>query len=180
MNKKITILGWKREYEHIQPLLNMCEKLSYELSKMNYAIVTGGGDGFMKAANKGAFANNKLSSYAYSMAGLGEGESNIYTLPSNHYYCENFTTRKSILCGSTDCLIYFPGGIGTLDEFMDTINLYKTNMRQPKPIILVGTSYWLSLKKWFEDNKQDWPSKFITLISDDMDEILIKVRSELN
>ena len=72
-----------------------------------------------------------------------------------------------------DVLLYFPGGIGTLDEFMDFVNLQKTNfLTKRTPIILVGTKYWGSLKQWFEINNVDFPENHITLISEDYNEIM--------
>ena len=71
--------------------------------------------------------------------------------------CENFPIRKEKIMHNKDALLFFPGGIGTLDEFMDFINLQKTNFLTKKtPIILVGNQYWLSLKNWFEINNIDF------------------------
>ncbi len=165
---RITILGWKRD--KMPDLIKLCEDLSYELAKMNFAVVTGGGGGFMEAGNKGAFKYDKTKSISYGVDRLNEV--NFYTPPKNKYICENFAVRKSMLLDTSECLIFFPGGVGTLDEFMDTINLYKTGHRQIKPIICVGNKYWGTLRDWFKMNDQDFPDKYVSLITEDIKEIL--------
>jgi uncharacterized protein (TIGR00730 family) len=172
---RITILGWKRN--RLSDLLKLCEDLSYELAKLNFTVVTGGGGGFMEAGNKGAYNFDQNKSVSYGVNGLNE--CNPHTPLSSLYLCENFAVRKSMLLDTSDCLIFFPGGIGTLDEFMDTINLYKTGFRKVKPVICVGDKYWRSLKKWFEDNGQDFPDKYISLISEDLNEILKFIKNKL-
>jgi hypothetical protein len=172
---RITILGWKRD--RMPELLKLCEDLSYELAKLNFTIVTGGGGGFMEAGNKGAYKFDKNSSISYGVKKLNE--INFSTIPKNKYICENFAIRKSMLLDTSSCLIFFPGGVGTLDEFMDTINLYKTKNREIKPIICVGNTYWNSLRDWFNLNKMDFPNEYISLISEDLDEILNFVKINL-
>jgi uncharacterized protein (TIGR00730 family) len=165
---RITVLGWKRN--RMPELLKLCEDLSCELAKMDFIVITGGGDGFMRAANKGAYDIDKNKSISYGVYGLQEV--NNYTDTKYKFICENFAVRKSMLLDASDCLIFFPGGVGTLDEFMDTINLYKTSMRRVKPIICIGNKYWNSLKDWFHMNEQDFPSQYVSLISEDLNEIL--------
>lgn len=172
---RITILGWKRN--KIYELLKLCEDLAYELVKLNFTIVTGGGGGFMEAGNKGAYKYDKERSVSFGVNGLQE--INDYTTKNNKYMCENFAIRKSMLLDSSDCLIFFPGGVGTLDEFMDTINLYKTGFRKIKPIICIGNKYWKSLKHWFEINEQEFPSKYVSLISEDLEEILNFIKNTI-
>jgi predicted Rossmann-fold nucleotide-binding protein len=133
--------------------------------------------GFMEAGNKGAYKYDKNKSISYGVYGLQEV--NEYTSKNNNYMCENFSIRKSMLLDTADCLIFFPGGVGTLDEFMDTINLYKTGFRKIKPIICTGNKYWKSLKDWFETNRQDFPSKYVSLISEDLDEILDFIKNTI-
>lgn len=173
---RISFLGWKRN--NMPELLQLCEKLAYELAKLNFTIVTGGGDGFMGAGNKGAFKYDKNLSVSYGVQNLAEV--NEYTTVKNTYVCENFAIRKSMLLDTSVCLIFFPGGVGTLDEFMDTINLYKTKNRTPKPIICVGNKYWNTLKNWFEINQQEFPNKYVSLVSEDLDEILNYIKTNIS
>ena len=172
---RITILGWKRN--KMPELLKLCEDLSYELAQLNFTIVTGGGGGFMEAGNKGAYKVDTNKSVSFGVINLDE--INNFTISTNKYICETFAIRKSMLMDTASCLIFFPGGVGTLDEFMDTINLYKTNMREVKPIICIGNKYWNSLKDWFILNGQDFPIKYVSLISEDLNEILSFIKTNL-
>ena len=78
---RITILGWKRD--RMPELLKLCEELAFELAKMNFAVVTGGGGGFMEAGKHSVKFNAKdFTSGVY-----------FYTIKA-----DNFTsTRKMML-----------------------------------------------------------------------------------
>ena len=166
----ITIFGWKRE--KLTKLLNECELISYNLSKEGNNIYTGGGGGFMKAGNKGAFKYNPNQSNAISVKTIygKEGKEN------NYYYNDKFELentmkeRKFKLFNNKDLYIYFPGGIGTLDEFMDLMNLFKTKEVNSKPVILYGRKYWSSLVDWFDLNNMNFPHEYITSIVDNTQE----------
>lgn len=173
----VGILGWKRE--KLPDLLNLCEKISTDCAKKGDIIFTGGSTGFMGSGNKGAFLVNKNSSIGYGCKCIMTREPhNNYILLKNYEMCENFPIRKEKIMHDKDALLFFPGGIGTLDEFMDFVNLQKTNFLTKKtPIILVGNQYWLSLKNWFEINNIDFPNEYITLISEDYNEIIKTLNS---
>lgn len=168
----IGILGWKRD--KLSNLLLLCEKISADCSKKGDIIFTGGSTGFMDAGNKGAYSINKNNSIGFGCKCILDREPyNNYILPKNYEICDTFNKRKEKIMHGKDLLLFFPGGIGTLDEFMDFINLQKTGFLSKKtPIILIGNQYWNSLKQWFIINNVDFPNDFITLISEDYNEII--------
>ena len=167
---KAVILGWKREY--LTKYLDDCEKICYNLAKKNYTIVTGGGDGFMMAANKGAFECNKTKSIGISVESIVniERNKNHYYLNDNFHVAKNFAERKFELYKDADLIVFFPGGMGTLDEFTEILNLMKTNEYKKVPIILHGKKYWTSLIKWFGENGIKFPNHLISKITDDIDD----------
>lgn len=127
----------------------------------------------MNSANKGAFLVDKNLSIGITMDILDkEQEQNPNILEKNIHLYDTFADRKKHLMHFSDCNIFFPGGMGTLDEFTDILNLYKTDAIEKKNVYLVGEKYWNSLKEWFRFNQIKWPDKFITLITDDIDDIL--------
>lgn len=169
--KEITIFGWKREY--LPKMLKECEKLSAKIANHDIMIVTGGGGGFMESGNKGAFEVNQELSKGIILPFLDENR-NIYMLEKNVIVAENFAERKKYLIENKEAFIFFPGGMGTQDEFTEVLNLYKTkeiSLKNQKPIYLYGKDYWCNLCKWFLKNTKSWPFDKITMITDDIDEI---------
>ena len=173
----VGILGWKRE--KLPELLKLCKNISSECSKKGDIIFTGGSSGFMGAGNQGAFIINRNNSIGYGCKCIIDREPhNNFILKKNYEMCETFHERKAKIMHNKDVLLFFPGGIGTLDEFMDFINLQKTGYLTRKThVILVGNEYWNTLKNWFEINNVDFPHQHITLISENFNEIIQTLNS---
>ncbi|WP_448873052.1 LOG family protein [Desulfobulbus propionicus] len=115
------------------------------LTRMNLAIITGGGPGIMEAASRGCFEAGGTS------VGL-----NII-LPReqhpNHYQNRSLTfryffIRKLMFVRYAMAYVIFPGGFGTMDEFFESLTLIQTKKIRRFPIILFGTSYWQGLLDW--------------------------------
>ncbi|MCL2789370.1 MAG: TIGR00730 family Rossman fold protein [Desulfobulbus sp.] len=115
------------------------------LTKMNLAVITGGGPGIMEAASRGCFEAGGTS------VGL-----NII-LPReqhpNHYQNRSLTfryffIRKLMFVRFAMGYVIFPGGFGTMDEFFESLTLVQTRKIRRFPIVLFGTSYWQGLIDW--------------------------------
>lgn len=124
------------------------KKLAGLLAKAKFAVVTGGGPGIMEAANRGAF-EAKGESIGINIQ-LPEGERRneyVKKAVSFHY----FFTRKVMFSFACQAYVFFPGGLGTLDEFFEMITLVQTK-KLPKPVfvIAVGKEYWAPLLDWLE------------------------------
>ena len=52
--------------------------------------------------------------------------------------------------------VLLPGGLGTLDEFFETILLIQTHKIHPFPVILVGSDYWSRLLEWMKEVVLQW------------------------
>ena len=123
------------------------EELASRLAKKGFSIITGGSAGVMQAANKGAFEAGGVS------VGL-----NI-NLPDTQYYnpyltekfsFDHFFVRKVMLTYASEVYVYFPGGLGTLNEFFEIITLVQTGKIRKVPLILFGREYWTPLLSFFE------------------------------
>ena len=166
----ISIFGWKRY--NLQEYLEKCYQLSKKLAKNNYTIFTGGGSGYMEKGNKGAYDVDPSKSIAIIPKVLNNIEK-----PNNYIgkliVVPTFAERKKLLMENKKAIIFFPGGMGTIDEFTELLNLLKTGELKYKPLIyLVGTKYWDSLKEWYIKNTNTWPEKYITLITDNIEDII--------
>ena len=164
---KAVVLGWKRD--HLSEYYDDCKSICYNLAKEGYDVVTGGGSGFMNIANKGAFDFDKNKSYGISVECL-KNEHNENVIDKNFKVTKDFSERKKELIKGYDIVIFFPGGMGTLDEFTEVMNLLKTKELEFKTVILYGYKYWNSLISWFEFNKISFPHNYITGIVDSVNE----------
>ena len=123
------------------------EELARRLSKKGFAIITGGSDGVMQAANKGAFEAGGAS------VGLNINleNSQVYNpYLTEKFGFDHFFVRKVMLTYASEAYIYFPGGFGTLDEFFEIATLVQTKKIRKVPIILYGKAYWEPLLAFIE------------------------------
>ncbi|MDO8579422.1 MAG: TIGR00730 family Rossman fold protein [bacterium] len=109
------------------------------VEELKYAVVTGGGQGVMEAANRGAFeAGGK--SVGMNIVLPHEQKMNQYLTAHMRFYY--FFVRKVALTFSAEVFIFFPGGFGTLDEFFELVTLVQSGKIARVPIICVGREYW--------------------------------------
>jgi len=127
------------EYYH------MAYEFGKKLSETNVSIITGGGPGIMDAALCGAqeFDGGKN---CLGIAVLGVDEYFSSACPS--IFLPNFEMRKWLLVHYSSAFIIFPGGIGTLDELTEVLNLIKVKKISKMPIILISADYWKPFIDW--------------------------------
>ncbi|MEK7642321.1 MAG: TIGR00730 family Rossman fold protein [Patescibacteria group bacterium] len=173
-SKSVTFFGSARIEEN-SPYYQKARALASRITReLHYAVVTGGGPGIMEAANRGAYEAGG-NSIGLTIELPEEQVNNPYLTDflGFHY----FFSRKVCLSFSAEAYLFFPGGYGTLDEFLEILTLVQT-MKIPKaPIVLVGSEYWndfhtLINKKLLESGYIDIEDTSIYKITDDDDEIL--------
>jgi len=47
--------------------------------------------------------------------------------------------------------VIMPGGLGTLDELTEVLNLIETQKMRPFPVILFSSEYWRGFLDWLKD-----------------------------
>lgn len=147
--KTVAILGASKETPENAPFIKMAHDVSRELVKLGYNIVTGGGQGVMKAANEGAWDADPSKSFAV----------NVRAWPEKHDR-QIFNELADVNTGAerTDLFrkiaknwIVFPGGPGTLQELSvgGESKYYGVN---PAPdMTLVGKKFQKPLFDYFKN-----------------------------
>lgn len=140
----VTIYGATVAHE-ADPMAQAAASLGRALAERGVSVITGGGPGIMEAANRGAFeAGGRSVGLAIE---LEEPQPlNQYTTIGLQF--RYFFVRKVMLVKYASAFVFFPGGLGTLDEFFETTNLIATGKLREFPVILFGRSYWTGLLDW--------------------------------
>ena len=121
-------------------------ELAGRLAKKGFAIITGGSNGIMEAANKGAYDAGGAS-VGLNVRLEDNQQTNQYVTDSMTF--EHFFVRKVMLTFASEVYIYFPGGYGTLDEFTEILTLVQTHKIKKVPIVLFGADFWNPIVELF-------------------------------
>ena len=110
--------------------------------KQSYYICSGGGPGMMEAANKGAsLAGGK--SVGLNISIPTEQFPNPYISEDLKFEFHYFFIRKFWFVYLAKALVIFPGGFGTMDEWMEVLTLIQTHkITKQLPIVVYGSEYW--------------------------------------
>ncbi len=128
-------------FEHAQ-------KMGKVIGKNEHAILTGGGTGIMEAANTGATQASAPSiGFRAELLKWQHITKPIYTHTASFHF---LFVRKFFMSIKSEALLFYPGGMGTLDELFEYATLMQTNITDKVPIICVGKKYWEGLFKWMK------------------------------
>jgi len=137
-DKTVTIFGSARKPQD-DSITIWAYELAKRLASEGYAVVTGGGNGVMEAANKGAYDAGG-DSVGLNILLPHEQALNDYT--TANFQFQHFFGRKVAMTLDASAYVYFPGGFGTLDELFEVLALEETFKIPKAPIILVGKEFW--------------------------------------
>ena len=148
----VTIFGGHilpKKFQHLKKEIN---EIAYQLVICDMMIMTGGGGGIMKQAHQGAcraFAQTKeLACIGISVKGLDESRGEVSCQDRLYMTTHTFFARKWILMSFSKVFFVFPGGFGTLDEFVEMMTLLKVNRLDKRKIVLYNKSYWQGFLSW--------------------------------
>jgi len=140
-----------------------------EDTKTHLAVCTGGGPGFMEAANKGAFEVEGAKSMGMGISLPFEPGLNPYVQPELGFEYHYFFTRKFWMVYPCLGLVVAPGGFGTLDEMFEVLTLKQTGkVKRDIPVVLFGKKFWSTiinfeaLVEFGTISQQDYDSLYIT------------------
>jgi uncharacterized protein (TIGR00730 family) len=107
-----------------------------------YLICSGGGNGIMEAANRGA-ADAGGRTIGLNISLPEEQSANPYITPELSFEFHYFFMRKLWFAHPARAVVIFPGGFGTLDEMSEILTLSQTHKIEGKmTVILYGEQYW--------------------------------------
>lgn len=145
--RKISIFGSARlAPEH--PASVAAERFAGLMREAGFMIITGGGDGIMGAAQRGA---GREHSFGLNIRLPFEQHANVTIEGDPKLVNFNyFFTRKLNFLKESHALALFPGGFGTLDEGLEALTLLQTGKAKLIPVVMVdppGGGYWTA---WLE------------------------------
>jgi len=152
--QKVVVFGSARTApDHPESLA--AEEFARKMREHGYMIITGGGDGIMGAAQRGAGRENSFGlnirlPFEQHANAVIDGDSKLINF--NYFF-----TRKLNFVKETHAVALFPGGFGTLDEGFEVLTLMQTGKARIFPIIFVdqpGGTYWKTLLEFLEQHLQ--------------------------
>lgn len=150
--RKVSVFGSARTAP-TEPEAVAAEEFARKLVAEGYMVITGGGDGIMGAAQRGAGAQQ---SFGLNIRLPFEQRANetIDRDPKliNFNY---FFTRKLNFVKESHAIVLFPGGFGTMDEGFEVLTLIQTGKARIIPLILVdkpGGTYWKTWLRFLKDH----------------------------
>lgn len=139
---KVTIFGSARTPED-NPEYQQAKKFAALLRTHGWMVITGAGDGIMRAGHDGA---TRESSFGVAISLPFEQDTNdIIEGDPKLVHFKYFFTRKLMFVKEARAIALFPGGFGTQDECFEALTLVQTAKSMPVPIVLVdqpGGTYW--------------------------------------
>lgn len=143
----ITVFGSARTQPGT-PFYEQAVECGRLLARQGFGAITGGGPGIMEAVNKGATeAGGK--SVGLNIALPHEQAANPFQNVALDFHY--FFVRKVMFLKYAEGMICFPGGFGTMDEFMEAMTLLQTGKAPPMKLVLIGKKFWTPLVDWLRE-----------------------------
>ena len=146
--RKVAVFGSARTSAD-SPEFKVAKDFAREMVAQNFMVITGGGDGIMGAAQRGAgrehsFGLNIRLPSEQRANEVIEGDPKLINL--NYFF-----TRKLTFVKEAHAFALFPGGFGTLDETFEVLTLMQTGKSRVIPVVLLDRprgNYWETWMKF--------------------------------
>ena len=150
--RKVAVFGSARVSPD-SPEAMVAAEFARGMVEHGFMIITGGGDGIMGAAQRGAgremsFGLNIRLPFEQRANETIEGDKKLINF--NYFF-----TRKLNFVKETHAIALFPGGFGTLDETFEVLTLMQTGKARLIPVVLLDKSkggYWETWMKFLSDH----------------------------
>jgi len=149
---KISVFGSARTPEDHRDYA-ACVQFSRKMAELGWGVITGAGDGIMKAGHEGPGADASFGlaislPFETTANTVIQGDPKLITF-------RYFFTRKLIFVSQCKAVAVFPGGFGTQDELFEVLTLIQTGKSSMAPIVLVegeGGDYWKHWENYVENS----------------------------
>jgi uncharacterized protein (TIGR00730 family) len=159
-NFRVCLFGSAR-ITPVDPLYQTVFDLCRRLAERGMDVITGGGPGLMEAANAGAraavvsregweedaspLATSRSYGLTLDLPRLKEPANPHLDIKSSH---KRFSSRLDEFVRLSHGVVVAPGGIGTVLELMYVWQLIQVGMIEPRPVILLGATFWNGFLRW--------------------------------
>lgn len=147
LSARVAVFGgaWVTEDE---PEYTEALRLGRALADKGVEVVTGGYQGIMAAASRGASQRNGPAVVGITIEPWSR------RVPVNRWLsfeveARDLFARLPVICDA-DAWVAFPGGVGTLSEIALCWNLVQTESVEPRPLIIVGERWDRALRQFRE------------------------------
>ncbi|MBL8879331.1 MAG: LOG family protein [Phycisphaerales bacterium] len=148
--RKISIFGSSRTPE-ADPDYEAAVDFGRAMSEAGWMVITGAGDGIMKAGHGGA---GREASFGVAIRLPFEQKTNtIIAEDAKLVNFRYFFTRKLMFMKEASAVALFPGGFGTQDEGFEALTLVQTGKAPIVPIVMIehrGGTYWPHWRTYVE------------------------------
>jgi uncharacterized protein (TIGR00730 family) len=149
---KVSVFGSARTRPET-PEYQQAVEFGKQIVARGYMVITGGGEGIMGAAQRGA---GRANSFGLNIRLPFEQEPNVEIAGDPKLISfKYFFTRKLSFIKESVAIVLFPGGFGTHDEGFEALTLMQTGKSNIMPLICVdkpGGTYWKSWWRYIEDH----------------------------
>jgi uncharacterized protein (TIGR00730 family) len=140
--RKVVVFGSARTAES-EVEYQAAETFAERIRELGYMIITGGGEGIMGAAQRGAgrafsFGLNIRLPFEQRANETIEGDPKLVNF--NYFF-----TRKLNFVKESHAVVLFPGGFGTMDEAFEVLTLMQTGKARILPVVMIDKpngAYW--------------------------------------
>jgi uncharacterized protein (TIGR00730 family) len=148
--RKVSIFGSSRTPED-HPDYLQAVAFAERMQANNWMVITGAGDGIMKAGHGGA---GREASFGVAIRLPFEQKTNTIIAGDEKLVdFKYFFTRKLMFMKEAKAVALVPGGFGTQDEGFEVLTLVQTGKAGLVPIVLLdapGGTYWNHWRKYVE------------------------------
>lgn len=162
--RKVVVFGSARTPPS-EPEFKVAEDFARAMVEQKYMVITGGGEGIMGAAQRGAGREN---SFGLNIRLPFEQQANVIIEGDRKLINFNyFFTRKLNFVKETHAFALFPGGFGTMNEAFEILTLMQTGKARIIPVVMLdrpGGTYWQTWMQFMTEHL----SKFGFLSPEDL------------